>query len=162
MNHSPYGQPYNQPYPDAYPPAPGAYAPPARAYRQSGGIVKPAIAGGLMFAFMGIFFDFSSLPEKLNIGGEKEISYSACQEIVSEESRLSRDQLLQLLAIPERDSKEKVREVVQEPYCTLPTVEIRSGVAAEREAYPLEFEPETRLVILYEDNEYAGYRFSFE
>jgi hypothetical protein len=50
---------------------------------------------------------------------------------------------------------------VSEPYCKLPTLNVRAGVEAEREAYPLEFDPATTLVILYENDEYAGYRFSF-
>ena len=61
-----------------------------------------------------------------------------------------------------RDAKTRVRQIVSEPYCQLPTLKVRSGVDAEREAYPLAFDPGTTLVILYENDEYAGYRFSFE
>ena len=64
-----------------------------------------------------------------------------------------------LLAVPERDSKSRSREIIQEPYCTLSALNIRAGVEADREAYPLAFEPNTTLVILYENDEYAGYRF---
>jgi hypothetical protein len=122
---------------------------------------KPVIAIGLMAALVGIVFDVRGITGNLRLP-ERPIRYDACGEIVQESSTLSRDELVQLLAIPERDTKERVREVIAEPFCTLPTVEIRSGVVAEREAYPLEFDPTTKLVILYEDNEYAGYRFSFE
>ncbi|NJR69051.1 MAG: hypothetical protein HC771_10555 [Synechococcales cyanobacterium CRU_2_2] len=83
-----------------------------------------------------------------------------CQEVVQPESVLSRAQLTQLLTIPERAAREKVREVVKEPYCLMPSVKIRAGVSAVREAYPLEFDPETWIVMLYEGDEYAGYSFN--
>ncbi|MEM8604697.1 MAG: hypothetical protein AAGF24_12790, partial [Cyanobacteria bacterium P01_H01_bin.121] len=90
------------------------------------------------------------------------LNENACEEIVQTEATLSREQLAQLLTIPERDSKARIRQVVAEPYCTLAGLTVRSGVNAEREAYPLEFDPKTQLVILYENDEYAGYRFNFE
>ncbi len=82
-----------------------------------------------------------------------------CQGKVQSQSVISRDQLGQFLTVAERDRKAKVRQIVKAPYCTLPTVEVRAGVKAEREAYPLAFDPQTRLVILYEGDEYAGYAF---
>lgn len=85
----------------------------------------------------------------------------ACQEVMQPSAVLSRDQLTKLLAIPERDKKSKVRAIFKEPYCKLPDIEVRAGVTAEREAYPLEFDPKTWIVILYEGEEYVGYRFSF-
>ncbi|MDA0266840.1 MAG: hypothetical protein O3A14_07725 [Cyanobacteria bacterium] len=87
---------------------------------------------------------------------------NSCKAFVQTEATLSREQLAQLLTIPERDSKARVRQVVAEPYCTLASLQVRSGVEAEREAYPLAFDPKTQLVILYENDEYAGYRFNFE
>ncbi|MGB3296994.1 MAG: hypothetical protein WBA76_01900 [Phormidesmis sp.] len=84
-----------------------------------------------------------------------------CENTVNENSRLSREQLLRLLTIPERDSKSNVRQILQEPYCQLSTLEVRAGVDAIREAYPLEFDPDTALVILYENDEYAGYSFRY-
>ena len=74
-------------------------------------------------------------------------------------AQLSREQLLALLAVPERDTKARIREIVAEPYCQLSALNVRAGVKAEREAYPLAFDPNTTLVILYENDEYAGYRF---
>lgn len=82
-----------------------------------------------------------------------------CQQLVQPQAALSRESLLQLLAIPERESAQTVRAVVSEPYCTLPPIEIRAGVASEREVFPLAFDPQTWLVVLYEDGEYAGYAF---
>lgn len=84
-----------------------------------------------------------------------------CAQIVQPRKVLSREQLSQLLSIPERDRKTRVRAIVKEPYCKLTSLEVRKGVKAEREAYPLAFDPQTRLIILYEGDEYAGYSFSF-
>jgi hypothetical protein len=74
---------------------------------------------------------------------------------------LSRQQLSQLLTIAERSPRQKIRSIVQAPYCQMAPIEVRSGVQAEREAYPLAFDPNTWLVVLYEGEEYAGYSFSF-
>ncbi len=83
-----------------------------------------------------------------------------CQEVVQPQSVLSRERLTKLLSIPERASKEQVRQVIQEPYCLMPSIKIRAGVSAVREAYPLESDPDTWVVMLYEGDEYAGYRFN--
>lgn len=124
--------------------------------------VKPLLAGGLMFALVGLLFDFQGMKTFLS---KPTVPVSnptrECESVVEAGAKLSRAQLAQLLTIPERDSKARVRQVVKQPYCTLPMLKVRSGVEAEREAYPLEFDPKTTLVILYENDEYAGYRFSF-
>ncbi|MEO0456517.1 MAG: hypothetical protein AAF152_08030 [Cyanobacteria bacterium P01_A01_bin.114] len=124
--------------------------------------VKPLLAGGLMFALVGLLFDiqgFKSFLSKPSTGSDT--AASSCESVVQEDARLSREQLAQLLTIPERDSKSRIREIVNAPFCQYPILNVRSGVEAEREAYPLAFDPSTTLVILYENDEYAGYRFSF-
>lgn len=85
-----------------------------------------------------------------------------CKEVKQSTATLSREQLTQLLAISERTHRKAVRNIVNEPYCTMPAMEMRAGVQAEREAYPLAFDPKTWLVLLYEGEEYAGYAFSFQ
>lgn len=122
---------------------------------------KSIVAGGLIVLASVVLLDL----QNRRAGGARsqtQLNDDACQEFVQTEATLSRAQLAQLLTIPERDSKERVREVVAEPYCRLAQLTVRAGVNAEREAYPLEFDPQTQLVILYEDNEYAGYRFNFK
>jgi hypothetical protein len=47
------------------------------------------------------------------------------------------------------------------PYCRLSELEVRAGVRAQREAYPLAFDPQTWFVVLYEGDQYTGYSFSF-
>ena len=132
-------------------------------------LVKPLLAGGLMFSLMAILLDANGAKSLLSnpmafansptSGKSAETLTKECEGTVNEKARLSREQLLKLLAVPERDNKERVRQIVQAPYCQLSTLQVRAGVDAVREAYPLEFDPETTLVILYENDEYAGYRF---
>ncbi|MDA0673304.1 MAG: hypothetical protein O3C67_06320 [Cyanobacteria bacterium] len=89
------------------------------------------------------------------------VAVDVCQQVVESQSVLGREELSELLAIPERASREAVEQVIAKPYCVLNATEVREGVTAEREAYPLAFDPQTWFVVLYEDGEYAGYDFSF-
>lgn len=82
-----------------------------------------------------------------------------CQEIISSQTVLSRQQLTQLLTVPERENRQAIETIAKDPYCTLTTMEVRAGIEAERTAYPLAFDPDTWLVVLYEDEEYTGYGF---
>lgn len=120
--------------------------------------MNPLLAGGIMFAFISLLVDVRGavLPQQANT------QWEACNGTVNSEVVVSREQLAQLLTVPERDSKTRVLSILSEPYCQLPSIQIRAGVAAERNLYPLAFDPQTRLVVLYEGDEYAGYRFSFQ
>ncbi len=132
-------------------------------------LVKPLLAGGLLFALILILLDVNSAKSLLknpavfahssSLGKAVETLSKDCESEINETAKLSRQQLLELLSVPERDSKTRVRDIVQAPYCQLSSLQVRAGVDAVREAYPLEFDAETALVILYENNEYAGYRF---
>lgn len=113
------------------------------------------LAGGTMLVLMSMLADVKETWKPKPVSND-------CAEIVQSDSVLARDELAKLLAIPERDRKEAVRAVVSDPYCRLPKVEIREGVAAEREVYPLAFDPQTWFVVLYEGEEYAGYSFLFQ
>jgi hypothetical protein len=115
---------------------------------------KPLLLGGAVVAVLILLLDLHGMVRAKNHG-------EVCQEIVQPKATLSREQLAKLLTVPERDKKSKVQGILKAPYCKLPKLEVRAGVRAEREAYPLEFDPKTWLVILYEGDEYAGYRFSF-
>ena len=134
-------------------------------------LVKPLLAGSLLFSLIGLLLDFGSakslltqsalFPSALKTGKAVETLSKTCESEVVETSQLSREQLLQILAIPERDSKSRIRQIIAEPYCQLSNLQIRAGVDAVREAYPLAFDPNTTLVLLYEGEEYAGYRFKY-
>lgn len=119
--------------------------------------LTPLLAGGLMFAFVSLLMDMRGAIVPRAAGAE----HDACQGTVNSQAVISKEQLAQLLTVPERDPKTRVRDILNEPYCQLPSLQVRAGVAAEREVYPLAFDPQARLVILYEGDEYAGYRFSF-
>lgn len=126
-----------------------------------GHALKPIVASGLVFVIAGLAFDLPDLGRRLAPTRTAQAN-SDCDVIVQTEARLSREQLANLLTVPERDSKERVQDIVGDPYCRLPELNVRSGVVAKREMYPLEFDPGTQLIILYENDEYAGYRFNFE
>lgn len=112
------------------------------------------VAGGCILSALALMTDVHSLMPSTS-------SKELCQTVVQPDAILSRDTLAQLLAVSERSPKASVQKVIAEPYCQLPALELRAGVAAEREAYPLAFDPDTWFVVLYEGNEYAGYDFSF-
>lgn len=120
--------------------------------------MNPLLVGGIIFAFVSLLMDLRGAVPRHSVSGYHE----TCQGIVNAEVVISRDQLAQLLTVPERDPKTRVRDILDQPFCQLPEIQVRAGVAAEREVYPLAFDPQTRLVILYEGDEYAGYRFSFQ
>lgn len=119
-------------------------------------ISKQLLAAGAVLLAVGLLLDLHGLPSFLN----KKSSGEPCQEVVQSQAKLSRQQLARLLTVPEGDKKQKVQEILKDPYCKLANLQVRAGATAQREAYPLEFEPQTWLVILYEGEQYAGYRFN--
>jgi hypothetical protein len=120
---------------------------------------KPFIALGLVVAIGIMALDGQGLRRWLSAAQTQ--AAPGCEKIVQSNAQLSREQLAKLLAVPERDPKENVRKIVAEPYCSLSQLQVRSGVVSEREAYPMAWDPAVQLVILYENDEYAGYRFRF-
>jgi hypothetical protein len=114
------------------------------------------LAGGSMLVLFGALMDLPGF-----FHAPAAAPSNVCEGIVQDQVRLSRDQLSQILAISERASKAAVRSIVSAPYCRLPAIQIRAGVPAEREAYPLEFDPQTWFILLYEGEEYAGFDFVF-
>ncbi|HEY9633881.1 MAG TPA: hypothetical protein V6D14_10770 [Coleofasciculaceae cyanobacterium] len=82
-----------------------------------------------------------------------------CQEMVQPKAVLSREQLAQLLTVPERGDRTKVQSIVKQPYCRMPNLSVRAGATTERHAYPLASDPQTWVVILYEGKTYVGYGF---
>lgn len=113
------------------------------------------VVGSVILAGLVLLLDPSRVISRWS-GGDN----SQCQEVVQPQSILSREQLVKLLAVPERSAKSKIRQILREPYCYLASLKIRAGVMSQREAYPLEFDTDMWVVILYEGEEYAGYRFS--
>lgn len=87
------------------------------------------------------------------------IPQQVCTELINPNGKLSRDRLAQLLKLAERSQRIDVHRVLKQPYCQLAEITVRVGVNAQRDAYQLEFDPDTWLIVLYEGNEYAGYDF---
>ncbi|EKQ70628.1 hypothetical protein OsccyDRAFT_0929 [Leptolyngbyaceae cyanobacterium JSC-12] len=121
-----------------------------------GSVSRRVIAGGAALLALGLLLDMYGMP---SFGNRRSIA-SACQEVMKSEATLSKTQLAQLLTISEGDKKQRIRDIVKEPYCKLPSLQIRAGATAQREAYPLEFDRDTWLVVLYEGDQYTGYRFA--
>lgn len=111
---------------------------------------------GLMAIVIGLMLDVN----RSSSSAENQTP-EACAGAINQDVIVSREQLAAFLTISERDARERVQEILQTPYCHLPSLEIRAGVEAERTVYPLAFDPKTWLVVLYEENEYAGYQFQF-
>lgn len=120
------------------------------------------LVGGWALAAIAFFGDFSGHQSDVvaqSFG--QSFKRDLCQEVIQPNASLSREDLAALLTIPERAPKAELREVVAEPYCQLPSLEVRADAPARREAYPLAFDPQIWLVVLYEGEEYAGYAFRF-
>lgn len=124
--------------------------------RSKHGGIKYMLAGGSVVAALGMLTDVSGILPK-SAPAAREV----CQQVIQEKAVLSRDELAQLLTVPEGSDRSQIQQVVKSPYCQLSQVQVRSGAMAQREAYPLAFDPQTWLVILYEGESYVGYSFSF-
>lgn len=74
---------------------------------------------------------------------------------------ISRDQIEKLVGTELQAPKAAVHEFLSTPYCVLSPGKTEKGLIAEREAYPLAFDPQTWLVVLYDGDRYVGYDFRF-
>lgn len=124
--------------------------------KKRGAGIKYMLAGGTVVAALGMLMEPQSLFARMTT------AKTSCQEVIQPKSVLSREQLSQLFTVPDRAPKEQLRQVTKAPYCRLATVATQAGVAPEREAYPLAFDPQTWLVVTYEGGEYTGYTFNFK
>jgi len=84
-----------------------------------------------------------------------------CIKQVDRQSLVSRDELEAILELDDKSPKAKVHEIVDQPHCVLETRFDENGVQVEREAYPLEFDPQTWFVLQYHGEEFVGFDFSF-
>lgn len=81
-----------------------------------------------------------------------------CAEVVTPDAVLSRERIMKLMTTAEGTAKTRVRNILKVPYCRLKPITVRAGVTAEREVYPLEFDPKIWVIVLYEDDNYVGVR----
>jgi hypothetical protein len=98
-----------------------------------------------------------------NLGKDQgqESSPFTCVKLEQSQSLVSRDRLKALLETDLQAPKATVQELLKQPYCVMSPGKTEGGQPADREAYPLEFDPQTWLVVLYEGDRYAGYDFRF-
>jgi hypothetical protein len=113
------------------------------------------LIGGAVLAVIGLALSQSQVTPPSNELNPNQF----CQEIVQPQAIVTREQLAKLLTIPERDKRVKVQAIVKQPYCKMPSLNIRAGATTEREAYPLDSDPQTWLVVAYEGDSYVGYGF---
>jgi hypothetical protein len=121
------------------------------------GISRPQLlACGVLILTLGLSVDFrqtrSALVTPANAADD-------CEQVVQPKATLSRSGLAKFLTIPEGKPRQAIRQFIHQPYCQLPKLHIRAGAVAEREAYPLGFDPRHWLVVLYEGDQYAGFEF---
>ncbi|MGB3790680.1 MAG: hypothetical protein WA949_21915, partial [Phormidesmis sp.] len=86
------------------------------------------------------------LPDRVS---SEAIAQSDCQQVIQSGAEMSRGEISALIALPVESAKQAVYQAVSEPYCTLPietAVEGAEPSSAEREAYPLAFDPEVWVV----------------
>lgn len=127
------------------------------AQRVNRGGIKYMLAGGSVVAALGMLTDLTGFMPAQSTSTTKEV----CQQVIQEKSALSREALAQLLTVPEGANRSQIQQVAKSPYCQLSEMQVRSGATAQREAYPLAFDPKTWLVVLYEGESYVGYSFTF-
>lgn len=118
------------------------------------------LAGVAGVLALGIFIEAMGLPSF----GSRDSDLN-CSGTVRSQAVLTDIQLTKLLTLKKGETKDTIRSLLNAPYCTLPKAEIRAGAQADREAYLVQsddfvqFDPKTKVVILYEGDQYAGYRF---
>lgn len=81
----------------------------------------------------------------------------SCTQTLNPGTRISRPSLAWLVSIPVGSAQAQITERLGTPYCLL---EGSGGLT--QFAYPCEWEPFTWLVINFQNEQYAGYEFSFE
>jgi hypothetical protein len=130
-------------------------------------LFKFLLLGGLFLVMFALLVDgrrTSSWSGLLNnaLGSTPAAPAESCQGEVHQAVVLSREKLAAFLTVSEREPKVRVQDILQQSYCQLPSLEVRANVVAERDVYPLAFDPHTWLIVLYEGDEYAGYQFRFQ
>ncbi|MGB3312236.1 MAG: hypothetical protein WBG32_02660 [Nodosilinea sp.] len=114
------------------------------------------VAGGSVLALAALL-----ISPNLNQDQAPETDAFTCIRQEQPKALVSRDQVKKLLDTDLQAAKSTVQEFLNAPYCVLSPGKTEAGLPAEREAYPLEFDPQTWLVVLYDGDRYVGYDFRF-
>jgi hypothetical protein len=169
--HAPYSQgsypPPQAPYPQVSPFTGASYPAPPRPAGASRprGQSRQVLLGGSMLALAALVItpQINRAPngtQSISTQGQSAASFT-CFKQENPQALVSRDQVKKLLETDLQASRATVREALKTPYCVLSAGKTEAGEPADREAYPLEFDPDTWLVVLYEGDRYIGYDFRF-
>jgi hypothetical protein len=165
----PYPQHYQQPYsePVVYPPSPSRRffnrqrinrSQPSYSQPPVGRQKQVLVAGGSMLALATLVVapSMNRADQGLTTGAA-----DVCIKQVNKQSLVSRDELKAILELDANAPKTKVQEIVDQPHCVLEARAGEDGVQVEREAYPLEFDPQTWIILQYQGEAFTGFDFSF-
>jgi hypothetical protein len=124
-------------------------------------LLKQLLESNALLVGLGLATAFSMAGQFwLRVPSDQSDRTLTCQEIVRSEAALSRQQLAQLLNVPQRTpTRTRVQAILKQPYCRLPNLSLRAGAATDREMYRLAFDSQTDLIVLYEGKSYVGYGF---
>jgi hypothetical protein len=138
------------------PPDPSGYG--AMPRRSRGAAAPYVLAGSSMVALAALVVTpaMDNAPDAVSTPAS-----DVCIKQIDNQSLISRDELKQVLDLAPSVSQASVQAIVQQPHCVLEPRTGENDVQVERQAYPLEFDPQTWFVLLYRDGNYAGYDFSF-
>lgn len=84
-----------------------------------------------------------------------------CTQLVQPNQTLSREQLTTLRNLDGQQQQADLQDLLGKPYCQIEAMSDSTGATLTGNAYPLEFDPQIWLVVLYSGDAYAGYRFEF-
>ena len=115
---------------------------------------KQLLAGAAALLALGLFVDLRTFPSWGTKPGA-----DLCPSSASSQGKLTEQQVAKLLTVAEGDQRTRIRDIAREPACKLPSLQVRAGSIADREVYGLKFDPQTSIVVLYEGDQYAGYKF---
>ena len=81
-------------------------------------------------------------------------------EMKQPQASITSRQAMKLLTLKQGSKRQDVLAFMKEPYCQLKEVEVRANTKAQRDVYPLDSDPSICVVLMYEEDQYLGYRFT--
>jgi hypothetical protein len=119
--------------------------------------IQPVVVGGLILLIISVLLDVNPAA----LWSEAEPITPECQGPTNPSGVISRQQLSQLLTVPIAAPKQDLETFLDAPYCQLAMPGAESLLTLGY-AYPLAFDPQTWLVVLYEGDRYVRYDFLFQ
>jgi hypothetical protein len=121
------------------------------------------LAGGSMLALATLFINPNLEPKADDaVSTSRDVKANTCIKQVEPESFMSRDELSALLKLDRPAGQAEVYKVIDQPFCVLGAKDGSTEANTERQAYPLEFDPQTWFVLNYKDGKFVDYDFLFQ